>query len=411
MKISKSQKVVYAVISVLIAVVLWMYVDNLGANESETRLYNVPVTFVGEKEELADRGLMLTTGGDTTLDLRLQGRRQVIAKINKSNIKVLADVRNITSTGSHILDYTISYPSNVSPASVVISSASIYKIPVEVGELHSKTIQIVADVKGSVPDGYMLHECIVSPETLEISGTQADVEQIDHALVRVTLNNTTASYSEYLTYDLIDTQGNVANGKKLRCSEDKVRVEVPVVTLKELPVVAEFTESSGSREEDISYEISPASIVISGEESTLNKLEQIVVAQIDLSKVLGDDTLEYEIPLPGGCVNESGTDTAKVTIKFKNMQTETYECSNISFANIPDGYSAVAITQSMDITLRGKQAELEKISAKNIRVVADLTDLSAANGTYTAKAKVYIDGAEDVGAIGSYQIGYRLRKS
>ena len=354
---------------------------------------------------------MLTSGGDTTIDLRLQGRRQVIAKINKNNIRLQVDVRNLTSTGSHILDYSISYPSNVSPASVTIASASMYKVPVEVGELHSKTIQVVADIKGSVPDGYMLHECIVTPETLTISGTEADVAQIDHALVNVALNNATTSYSEYLTYDLIDIQGNTADRSKLRCSEDKVRVEIPVVTLKELPVTVEFVESNGSREADISYEISPANITISGEENTLNKLDKIVVAQIDLSKVLGDDTLEYEIPLPGGCTNESGTDTAKVTIRFRSLQTETYECSNISFANIPDGYFATAITQSLDVTLRGKRTELDKIGAKNIRIVVDLDGLSVAGGTYTAKAKVYVDGAENVGAIGTYQIGYRLQKS
>ena len=411
MKISKSQKAIYVVISVLVAVVFWLYVDNLGANESDIRLYNIPVTFVGENEELAERGLMLSSGGDTTIDLRLQGRRQVISKINKNNVKIFVDVRNISTTGIQILDYTISYPSNVSPTSVTVVSASMYKITVEVGELHSKTIQIITDIKGSVADGYMLHECTVSPETLTISGTEEDVEQVYHALVEVTLNNATASYSEYLTYNLIDTQGQIVDQSKLRCSEDKVRVEVPVVTLKELPLSVEFMESSGSRETDISYDISPKSVTVSGEESTLDKLDEIVVAQIDLSRVLGDDTLEYEIPLPGGCTNESGTDKVRVTIKFKNMQTETYECSNISFANVPDGYSATAITQSVDVTLRGKQTELDKIGSKNIRIVADLGGLSTASGTYTTRAKVYVDGTDDVGAIGAYQIGYRLQKS
>ena len=411
MKISKSQKAIYVVISVLVAVVFWLYVDNLGANESDIRLYNIPVTFVGENEELAERGLMLSSGGDTTIDLRLQGRRQVISKINKNNVKIFVDVRNISTTGIQILDYTISYPSNVSPTSVTVVSASMYKITVEVGELHSKTVQIITDIKGSVADGYMLHECTVSPETLTISGTEEDVEQVDHALVEVTLNNATASYSEYLTYNLIDTQGQIVDQSKLRCSEDKVRVEVPVVTLKELPLSVEFMESSGSRETDISYDISPKSVTVSGEESTLDKLDEIVVAQIDLSRVLGDDTLEYEIPLPGGCTNESGTDKVRVTIKFKNMQTETYECSNISFANVPDGYSATAITQSVDVTLRGKQTELDKIGSKNIRIVADLGGLSTASGTYTTRAKVYVDGTDDVGAIGAYQIGYRLQKS
>ncbi len=411
MKNSKSQKAIYLVISVLIAVVFWLYVDNLGAYESETRLYNVPVTFIGENEELADRGLMLISGGDTTIDLRLQGRRQVIAAVNKNNIRVLVDVRNLTSLGAQNLDYTISYPSNVSPTSVTISWASMYKIPVEVGELHSKTVQIVTQVNGSVPDGYMLHECVATPETLTVSGTEEDVAQVDHALVTVELHNATDSYSEYLTYTLIDTQGNAMDRSRLRCSEDKVRGEIPVVTLKELPLTVEFAESGGSRASDITYEISPKSVTVSGGESTLNKVEEIVVAQIDLSRVLGDDTLKYEIPLPGGCTNESGTDTAEVTIKFKNIKTETYECSNISFANVPEGYSATAITQKLDVTLRGTRAELDKISARNIRIVADLSDLSAAAGTYTVKAKVYVDGVENTGAIGTYQIGYRLKKS
>ena len=81
---SKSQKAVYIVISVLVAFVFWLYVDNTGSGERDIRLYNIPVTFVGESEELADRGLMLVSGdATTTIDLRLQGRLSVISKINR----------------------------------------------------------------------------------------------------------------------------------------------------------------------------------------------------------------------------------------------------------------------------------------------------------------------------------------
>ena len=411
MKISKSQKVIYIMISVLIAVVFWLYVDNTGSNERDIRLYNVPVTFVGATDELADRGLMLISGEDTRIDLQLQGRRQVISKINKSNVRIEADVSDITSTGLHTLTYSIIYPSNISPSSVTVVSASLYTVTVEVGELFSKEVQIVADIKGSVADGYMLRECTVEPETLQISGTEEEVSAVDHALVKVVLNQATSSYSEYLPYSLIDSNGSEISSSHLRCSNDKVRVEVPVVTLKELPLVVNFTESGGSREADMTYTISPEQITVSGEKNTLDKLDVISLAQIDLSQVMGDDTLEYEIPIPGGCTNESGTDTAKVTIRFKNMKTATYECSGISFTNVPEGYSATAITQAIDVTLRGKESALAKISAQNIRLVVDLTDMSSASGTYLAKAKVYVDGSDAVGAIGTYQIAYQLKKS
>lgn len=411
MKSSKSQKTIYIIISILVAIVFWLYVDNTSSDEQELRLYNVPVTFVGETEELADRGLMLLSGSDTAIDLRLQGRRSVISKINKNNIIVQVDVSNIYKTGTQSLDYEIIYPSSVSSSSVTLVSASMYKISVVIGELHSKTIQILTDVNGTVPDGYMLRECIVSPQTLTISGTEEDVNAVDHALASVTLSGQTASYSEYLNYSLIDTMGNVVNPSQLRCSEDKVRVDVPIVTLKEVPLSFDFIESGGSTLDDLTYRLSIDSITLSGEETTLNHLETIEVSEIDLSQILGDDTLEYEIPIPSGCTNESGVDTVKVTIKWNDLKTETFECTNISFTNVTEGYTPTAVTQSVNVTLRGKQAELDKVNAKNIRLVVDLLEISSASGTYTTKAKVYVDGTADVGAIGTYQISYRLQKS
>lgn len=411
MKHKKYSKAIYIVISILVAVFFWMYVDNTNANERDLRLYHVPISFVGAEDELADRGLMLVSGDDATIDLRLQGRRQVISRINKNNIKITVDVRDLTSTGTHTLEYRITYPSNVSSGSVTVVSASIYAVTVEVAELCSKTISVQADVQGAVPKGYMLHECALTPETLTISGTREAVDSVDHALVQITLNGATSSYSEYLTYQLMDAEGAVVTPAKLRCSDDKVRVEVPVVTVREIPLRVDFVEESGSMLSDITYTIVPESIMVSGEENILKQVETITVAQIQLSHVMGDDTLEYEIPLPSGCVNESGTDMAKVKIQFNQMQTKRYECEAVTFTNVPDGYTAMAVTQIVNVTLRGPQEELEEISSNQIRIVVDLADKSAASGAYTAKAKIYVDGVASSGAIGTYQISYQLKKS
>lgn len=409
MNIPKSRKVLYIIVSIFISAVFWLYVDNIGTDERDIRLYNIPVTFVGENEELADRGLMIVSGTDTKINLHLQGRRQTISKINGHNILIQVDVSGLRSTGEQRLDWSIVYPGSVLPSSVTILSASMYKIPVTIGELSVRTIPIEFDINGSVPNGYMLRECVLSPSTLTISGTEEDVNAVDHAQVEINLKKTTSSYSEYLTYRLVDADGHTLNAAKLRCSENKVRVEVPIVILKDLPLEFEFLESGGSMASDIEYEITPKSISVSGDEDVLEKLEQINVAKVDLSSVLGDDTLEYEIPVPGGCINESGTETAKLRLRFKDLTTRVYHCTNITFSNVPDGFLPEAVTQSMDVTLRGKEEELKKIDEMNIRIVADLSEMSAAAGTYTVKAKVYVNGGGgNVGAIGVYQIGYRL---
>ena len=46
----------------------------------------------------------------------------------------------------------------------------------------------------------------------------------------------------------------------------------------------------------------------------------------------------------------------------------------------------------------------------NVRIVADLSNVNAASGTYTVPAAVYVDDVQNVGAIGEYQVMVRIRK-
>ena len=69
-------------------------------------------------------------------------------------------------------------------------------------------------------------------------------------------------------------------------------------------------------------------------------------------------------------------------------------------SNQPKGYTADLVTQSLDITLRGPEESVKNVTSDNIRIVADLSEISNTVGTYTVRAKVYVDGYSDVGAVG-----------
>ena len=71
------------------------------------------------------------------------------------------------------------------------------------------------------------------------------------------------------------------------------------------------------------------------------------------------------------------------------------------------GDSVVAIGDPLGVTLRGTSTALAQVNEENLRVVADLTNVSDADGVYTVPATVYVDGL-DVGAVGSYQVTVRL---
>ena len=83
---NKKRKAVRIAASIAAAIAIWLYVDTVRMPSVPMTVKNIPVEFSGENTTLADRGLMLLSGYDTTIDLTLKGPRRQLYKINKDDI-------------------------------------------------------------------------------------------------------------------------------------------------------------------------------------------------------------------------------------------------------------------------------------------------------------------------------------
>ena len=94
-----SRKALRIIGSILVAIALWIYVDTVTSPEVTLKVKNVPVEFSGEDTTLADRGLMLLSGYDTTVDLVIKGPRNELRKLDRSKIRIVANTSNIKEIG------------------------------------------------------------------------------------------------------------------------------------------------------------------------------------------------------------------------------------------------------------------------------------------------------------------------
>ena len=410
-----NSKVFYVVISILLAFVLWLYVGREANPEVTNTLSRVQVVFSG-LESLEERGLMISEGGEQTVSLRIRANRDVWRRLNQGDTTVTVDVSGITEPGEQSVSITtrnISFPRSITALdSVDVQYTSPGTVDFTVSRWISKEVPVRGTFSGSVAEGYQREEFSFAPETVTVSGQEELVNQVEHALVTVSQQELSSTFMENCSYTLVDANGEpVADIGELDTSPETVLVTLPIVQLKEVELTVDINPGGGATEDNAVVRIEPETITVSGEAADLAELNSISLGEIDLSEVFGTLTQKMSINLDSSLTNVSGPTEATVTVTVEGLYTRTLEVDNIDIINEPDGYQADPVTQSLTVLIRGSQEALESVTASQIRVVADLSDLDLSTGNRTVPVRVYLDGSSEVGVVGSYNISISVSRS
>ncbi len=414
-----NSKILYAVLAVILSIGLWVYVVAVEGTDSTIDISGIPVTFTNQ-EVLEERGLMITEGEGQTVTLTVSGASTSLTELSqrRSDISVTVDVGRITSPGSQQMAYTVTLPSGYS-SSVTISDRSPGNIDFTVSRFVTEEIEIGCKFDGTLADGYMRDDFIVTPSTLTIYGAEEEVENISYALVTVQGEDLSESVTEVLPFTLMNAQGQETSSQTVTCSVETVEVTMPVVKSNEIKLAVDLIPGGGITEENmdkyVTCTIDPAEISVSGLEEDLESLDTLTLGEIDLNEVSGTENFEFEIPLESNLKNISGITSASVTVTISDeLETEEYEVDTISLRNVPDGFKAESVTQNLQVQVRGTEDALEELLESNLRAVADLSEIEdPAAGRYTVHATIYLDTvSDDIGVLGDdYEIVVDLEES
>ena len=406
----KANKVLYIALSLLLAVLFWLFVDNeQGSRISET-FYRIPIEFIGAEDVLPNRGLMLVQDEEVTIDLELSGPRLVISNLKKSDIRVQVNLTGITAVGTYPCDFDILFPDDVDRGSITRDWASRSAVTVEVTELYTKTVPVEIAISGEASEGYiyMAERLTIDPASLTVSGQEESVSRVTSARVSVDLTGATSSISREFDYQLLDADGQEVDKEGLIVSDNQIQVDAPVYLIKTLNLTVKFVDGPGSRLEDVNWKLSTNTIEVAGEAASLENKEDIVLGEINLASLLSDTEMELDVTLPAGAVNLSGFTTVTLSIDFRDdLTTKALSVSNISAVGLSEGQTFDRLTSSVDVVIRGPADEVEAVTAEDIRVVVDLTEYTS-DGTFYVPAIVFVDGYENVGAIGPCSVACKI---
>ena len=403
-------RVFWAILSLGAALLIWLYYTSNYAVAKTKTFYGVEVAFVGQDAMRDTLNMVVSDQDATVVNVTLRGTRRDIDTISSSDLRAVVNLSNVTKAGYRAMSYSISYPSSVNQSNIQEASRSPSTIGLQISKLSTKSLPVTGVFEGTTAEGYMIDatEMTFDPASVTFTGPEEELEQISAVQVVVGRDEVNAAFSSEANYVILDAEGNVLEFEDVQADTDNVTVTVPVSTIKEVALVVNMADGGGATSANVITDIEPPTITVAGDAATLDGLNSISVADIRLADYTSFPTSEYNIVLPNGVECVSGDLKATVSLEFTGLTYNTFVVNNLSATEAPEGFDCEIVEPLKVVTVRAPEDVFGRIKANNIRIVADLSEVTPAAGRYRVPTTVYIDGFESAGAVGSYPIYVQL---
>ena len=392
-------------LAITIAFGLWLYVVTNVSIEDERTYHDIPVAFEGEIA-LEERGLMITHGTDATVDLRLYGARTNLNKLTSSNINIKVNLARIYDVGQVEVDYDISYPGDVPSNAFTELSKNPSTITLIVEERIKKEVPVTVSFTGSVAAEYL---CDVDNVTLDqpyinIVGPSSAVSKIEQAVIDLDLTDRTETIAESFQYTLCDGTGEPVDAGMVVADTAQIHLDLAIRRFKELPVTYTLVEGGGASKDNVTITMDTSVIRVSGSDMALESLTEINVGVINLANIKEDTSLIYTVDLPDNVSNLSGVKEVKVDVALKGLTTREFNIEDIRVTGVPRGMSYELVTKKLTVVLRGPSALINKMTANDLVVTADLSGKDAGTVMVNAGIDTVGETYDAVGALGTFSV-------
>ena len=398
--------IVTKLLSVLAAIVLWGYFMGI-QNPTRTLEYkNISVQLTGVDELYNSYNLKIISGADETVDVRVSGSSSRLATLTASQIKVRADVsESITAPGVYEIAYHVILPES----GMTCVGRSPETISVTVDSVQTKTVPVSVNLSDEAADGYVFEQPTLSAESVEISGPETELDKVTSAVISVDTSDLKDTLTENYTYKLVDKNGKAVDTTNISRSVASVTVTIPVKQIKSIPLKVTIAPEDSTK--DISTTISPKSVEIIGDPSTVKDVDSIVLGAINANTAEDGDTFDFDIDVPAGVrLNDGQPTVATATVSVASDARETFEISDISLndTNKDENAEISLETESLQVTLSGTKKQLETVDAADIHAVAEIASADLSDGQHTIGAT--ISSPDNTTVIGTYSVTVRITR-
>lgn len=358
------EDIIYKIIAISLAILLWLYVTADGNSPIER-------SFTLNLEYLNLSGELVLVEKVDTVDIKIRGNEKVINTLSQNDLRASVDASQVTP-GEHSLLIRIANPAGTEVIDIYPKETKI-----EVDKIAEKQVPVTLALLGETAHGYSSFKASVKPSHIVLRGPETILTTIVEARAEVNLDSAQTNLALNLPVKVQDQWGNFYNGDIFTMSPSTVEVFVPIVRdtpSKTVPirVVLEGTPATNYRVSRTIIE--PETVQILGSVNALDKIDIIQSRPVSVNGISENKVIEVELVAPTG-VTFSSEERVKVIIQVEEVRKERELEKNLVVRNAKADHEVVLTSQVIKVRVEGAGNSIDKITAEDIEVFIDVKDL------------------------------------
>lgn len=396
---------VLKILSLIAAIIIWIYVINIENPEVEYELKAVNVNVTTKDTIPYKNGLIITQGQSQTIDVKLKGRHNSLSSYDFNTITAAVDINSVTQEGEYTLPINITVPGN----DVWLVSSTPNKIKLIFSKTKTLNVPIKVVTDGTLPNNYVIDTTKVEPAFINVTGPTKEVESISHAAVHINVDNLTKDTTKTSNISLITYDNKELKSNNITLDINKVNVGISLLKKKDVPLtVKTIGKYSQNDKSVITYDIKPKIVTILGKPENVDKIETINLGTIDVTNVIDNQQRSFDIIVPNTVKKQSTETSAMVTIKISSSETKTISGVNIgttllSSINL-DGRNVTLTKKQIDVTVSGIAPDIHNVGVNDLITEADFAKLDLTKETQEIPVIIIVATNKNINIVGQYSV-------
>lgn len=392
----------YKIVSVIAAILLWIYVVATVNPTIEREYKNIPIIYKN-LDYIYSNDLDIVGEKYANVSVKLSGKTNDFINVTEADIRAEVDLKNFDEDADSIqINFYV-------PNNLRLVDKSISEVPIKIEKVISKEIKVEIKQEGTPSDNLAVLLGSVIPESVVVEGASSKVDQAAKAIALQNMEEITSNTTRNVPITIVDSNDEEIVGLKL--SQNFVNVSFETYKVVNLPI--KFV-TTGELDKDISvvdFELSQTEVGLLLPPDSKIDNKEIETKPFDLSQVKESGKYNFELHLPEGSMlrekdKEFTVDynVVKSKVKTVELNPKVVEIRNSVHQNnsLDEEYEG-----SILIEYSGPDKQIDELKEENIKVFVDAEGL--ASGKHYLELQVEEINGLRINRIVPNRIGVKLQ--